>query len=112
MRTMEPVDSRLGLDAAGIVRRIGPRVQGLSVGDRVFAIGPGCFDTSMTLPAMQCARIPDHLPLEDAAVMPLAFSTAIRALIDLGQLKESQVRILCCSRTRNILLSYVIFRRS
>ncbi len=111
LRAIEPADSRLGLDAAGIVRRIGPRVQDLSVGDRVFAIGPGSFATSMAIPAMQCARLPDSLPLEEAATMPLAFATAIYSLMDLGQLKESQVRIVCSSRGQ-MSIAYVTSRPS
>ena len=83
--------SGLGLDAAGIVRRVGSHVTDLSPGNRVIALGSECFSTSVTMVRNCCARIPDELSLKDASTMPLAFATAIHSLIDVGQLKKSQV---------------------
>ena len=85
-----------GLDAAAIVRRVGSQVIDLSPGDRVMALGSGCFSTSATMVRECCARIPDELSLKDASAMPLAFSTIIHALIDVDQLEKTQVRFYHC----------------
>lgn len=81
----------MGLEAAGIVLRVGAQVQGLSPGDRIATFGPGAFATTMILPESRCIKIPDCLTLEDAAVMPLAFATALHGLCDLGNLQKNQV---------------------
>ncbi|KAH6658527.1 KR domain-containing protein [Truncatella angustata] len=78
----------LGLEASGVVRKIGPGVRDLSPGDRVFLIGEGCFSTELVLPRKLCAKIPDSLSFEDAATMPCVFTTVIHGLLELGRLKE------------------------
>lgn len=90
---LELPSSSMGLEASGIVTRVGRHVQDLSVGDRVLALSPGAFATSIILPASRCIRAPESLSLEDAATMPLVFSTVIHALCDVGQLKATQVRM-------------------
>ena len=81
----------MGLEAAGIVLRVGAQVQDLCPGDRVAAFGPGTFATSMILPGSRCIKIPDSLTLENAATMPLAFATALHGICDIGQLQKGQV---------------------
>lgn len=83
----------MGVDSAGVVRRIGSQVTGLSQGDRVISWCPGVLATSLIVPSLSCTRIPDDMSLEDASTLPLAFATAIYALIDIGQLRESHVSI-------------------
>ncbi|GIJ99998.1 type I iterative polyketide synthase [Aspergillus viridinutans] len=83
-------DSRLGLEAAGVVRKVGSEVTNCSPGDRVFVIGPGCFATTIVVAAARCTKIPDSLSIQDAATMPLVFSTVIHCLVDIGQLDKSQ----------------------
>ncbi|KAJ5770265.1 Acyl transferase/acyl hydrolase/lysophospholipase [Penicillium nucicola] len=80
----------MGLEAAGIVLRVGAQVRDLCPGDRVAAFGPGIFVTSTILPASRCIKIPDFLSLEDAATMPLAFATVLHGICDIGQLQKSQ----------------------
>ncbi|OJZ83788.1 hypothetical protein ASPFODRAFT_73203 [Aspergillus luchuensis CBS 106.47] len=87
---LELPSSSMGLEASGIVTRVGRDVQDLSLGDRVLALGPGAIATSIILPASRCVRAPESLSLEDAATMPLGFSTAIHGLCGVGQLKASQ----------------------
>lgn len=84
----------LGLETAGFVRRVGSNVKSLSVGNRVFALAPhGCITTNAILPAPLCVKIPDDLSFEEAATMPICFVTALRSLVDIGQLQKGQVRI-------------------
>lgn len=82
-----------GLDAAGVVCRVGSRITDLSAGDRVIVLASGCFSTSVTVARERCVRIPDELSLKEASTMPLAFSTAIYSLVDVGQLKKTQVGV-------------------
>ncbi|KAJ5339123.1 Acyl transferase/acyl hydrolase/lysophospholipase [Penicillium brevicompactum] len=90
LKLLDMPSTAMGLEGAGIVLQVGAQVQDLCVGDRVSALGPGTFATSMILPASQCVKIPECLLLEDAAAMPLSFATAIHGLCDVGQLKENQ----------------------
>ena len=84
----------LGLEAAGIVSRLGLGVHRLVEGDRVFALAPsGCFSTRAVLPASLCVKIPDSLSFEEAATMPICFATAIQSLINVGQAEKGQVSI-------------------
>ncbi|RCI09633.1 hypothetical protein L249_4165, partial [Ophiocordyceps polyrhachis-furcata BCC 54312] len=90
LRSKDLAAGRLGFDAAGIVRRVGSRVEHLSPGDRVFTLSPGCLSTSVVTSAARCVKVPDGLSLDDAATMPLVFSTVIYSLLDLAQLDKSQ----------------------
>jgi NADPH:quinone reductase-like Zn-dependent oxidoreductase len=83
----------IGTDAAGEVVEVGPGVTRFKVGDRVLghAVGverdhnnpaEGAFQHYTVLQANMAAQIPDDMPYENAAVLPLALSTAASALYD------------------------------
>lgn len=81
----------LGLEVAGIVRQVGPDVRDISIGDRVFAMPPiACAKSAVVVPSTLVERIPDNLTFEDAATMPICYSTVIESLINLGQLEKGQ----------------------
>ncbi|KAF6813125.1 polyketide synthase [Colletotrichum sojae] len=83
------VDSKftaIGLEAAGIVRAVGPEVKEMIPGDRVFAFGGGCFSTGLIISEKLCAKIPDALSFEEAATMPCVFSTVVHGLLDVARL--------------------------
>ncbi|KAK1976906.1 KR domain-containing protein [Colletotrichum cereale] len=83
--------SGFGAECAGVVTRTGKGVEGLSVGDRVMAMAAGgCLSTRVVLPALQVTKVPRHMGLEEAASIPACFSTAWRALCDLGRLESGQ----------------------
>lgn len=82
----------IGLEGSGIIRRIGPDVEGLQVSDRVLIFGRGCFTTRFVTSAKLCAKIPDNLSFEEAATMPCVYSTVIYSLMTVGQLERGQVR--------------------
>jgi NADPH:quinone reductase-like Zn-dependent oxidoreductase len=89
-----PEGPELGLEIAGHVRRVGKSVQNVAVGDRVVALAPhGCITTNCVLPAAVCVRIPAKMSFEEAATMPICFATAIKSLLELGQLEKGQVCI-------------------
>jgi NADPH:quinone reductase-like Zn-dependent oxidoreductase len=81
----------LGTDLAGEVVEVGPGVTRFKPGDRVLghAVGverdhnnpaEGAFQDYTVLQANMTATIPDSMPYESAAVLPLALSTAASAL--------------------------------
>lgn len=82
----------LGLEASGVVRRIGANVMGFRPGDRVSAMGSGLMCTKAIVPEQHCFAVPEEISLSDAATMPVAHSTAAYSLQVVGQLRRNQVR--------------------
>ena len=80
----------IGFEFAGVVEAIGTSVTSVSVGDRVFGSGLGCFGTRAVTAAHLVANIPAGMSFEAAATMPLAYLTALYALQDLGQVKAGE----------------------
>lgn len=71
-----------GLEIAGEVDALGPGVERLAVGDRVFGlVGGGGYAEAVVSHERALARIPDHLSFEDAAAIPEAFITAHDAIV-------------------------------
>lgn len=67
-------EAAVGYSAAGVVAEIGPEVRGLSVGDRVACAGGGHANHAevVSVPSNLCARVPDGVPLELAAMSTIA----------------------------------------
>ncbi|KAL9030209.1 MAG: hypothetical protein Q9196_001643 [Gyalolechia fulgens] len=80
-----------GLEGAGVVVRVGARVDDLRVGDRVFYIvheaGMANF---VRLPSSRAHRLPEGLDMVGAASLPIAYSTAITSLVEVGRLRRGQ----------------------
>lgn len=108
MDIVEAKDDEFGHEGAGIVRRIGPEVQDLKVGDRVMVVGSCLFGTQLVLSENLCERIPGGLSFTDAASMPCVFSTSIYSIFDVGNLKKGQVRSPQPSNFLYQLLTYFI----
>ena len=53
-------------------------------------LGSGSFATHIVLSEKLCAKIPDSLTFEDAAIMPAVFATAVCSLFHIGGLKKGQ----------------------
>lgn len=83
---------QLGLEASGVVRRVGLDVHDFQVGDKVGIVGSGMFQTRITVPIRQCWKLPESFPLDHAATMQVAYLTAMYALLHLAGLSEGQVR--------------------
>ncbi|MDP5209829.1 SDR family NAD(P)-dependent oxidoreductase [Microbulbifer sp. 2205BS26-8] len=79
----------LGDECSGIIRNVGPGVEGLAVGDRVAGFAFGFSSTIVTL-ADLVVPIPDHLGLQEAATIPMAFATAWYALHELGNMTAGE----------------------
>lgn len=83
-------DSKLGIDAAGIVRRVGSSVTKFKVGDKVAMYGHGAHRTIHRSRADFCAPIPDGMSFEQAATIPAVHATAWNALVRLAQVRKGQ----------------------
>jgi len=80
-----------GADMAGVVEAAGDGVDGLAVGDRVFATGLGLFENGtyaeyVVAPAESLAPLPEPVSFVDGAAAAMAFATAWRGLVDRGDL--------------------------
>lgn len=76
----------MGCECSGLITEIGDQVSGLRIGDRVAATCGGCYTTELVIPQAVCAKIPDQLSFEDAAIMMCVYCTAIYCLLDAGRL--------------------------
>jgi NADPH2:quinone reductase len=78
----------LGHDGAGFVEAVGPGVTRVKPGDRVaFCHGgigadPGTYATHAVVPAELLALIPEGVPFETAAALPLVAITAVEAVVE------------------------------
>ena len=83
-------DSKLGLDAAGIVCRVGSAVTKFKLGDRVAMYGHGAHKTLHRSRAAYCALIPEGMSFEQAATIPTIHGTAWNALVRLAKVQKGQ----------------------
>ncbi|KAJ9306417.1 hypothetical protein DTO217A2_4156 [Paecilomyces variotii] len=82
-----------GIEAAGIVRRVGADVSpdNLQVGDRVVCFcRKDAFSTYTTTLADVCVRIPDSLTFNQAGTMLIPYFTAIHSMINVGRVTKGQ----------------------
>ena len=71
-----------GLELAGEVEALGPGVERLAVGDRVFGlVGGGAYAEQLVTHERALAKIPQGMSFEDAAAVPEAFITAHDAIV-------------------------------
>ena len=80
-----------GLEAAGVVRRVGSQVKTLHVGDRVAVVEHNTFATTITTLEVLCVQIPDDLSFYEASTMFFPYITAMHSLMDVGGLVKNQV---------------------
>jgi len=84
----------LGHDVAGVITKIGARVQQFKVGDEVYARPTdhriGTFADFIAINEADLAIKPQKLSMEEAASIPLVGLTAWQALVEKGKLKKGQ----------------------
>lgn len=72
-----PLPSTLGLEGAGTVVEVGDGVDGVGVGDTVaWATVAGSYATRVAVPAAKLMLVPETIPLDVAAAVPLQGMTA------------------------------------
>jgi len=91
-----PAPLVLGHDGAGVVEAVGANVSGFQRGERVcFCHGGiggdfGTYAEYAVVPAEQLAKVPESVPLEIAAALPLVAITAWEALYDRARVTEGE----------------------
>lgn len=79
-----PRETRLGLDAAGVVEAVGPDVTRFQVGDRVFgdlfSFGSGAFAEYVAAREKAFLPIPEGMTFETAATLPHSAVLAVQGL--------------------------------
>ena len=86
-----PKDERVGVDFAGTVEAVGPRVTRLRPGAEVFGGKSGAFAEYVVVrEGRSVASKPAGLTFEEAASVPVAAVTALQGLRDKGQLRAGQ----------------------
>ncbi len=80
----------LGLECAGVVNAVGPGVEGLAVGDRVFGFAPQALSSHAVTAAHAVLPVPDGMSFVAAATIPVAYLTAVYALGTITKLKQGE----------------------
>ncbi|MEM7028587.1 MAG: NADPH:quinone oxidoreductase family protein [Chloroflexota bacterium] len=79
-------------EMSGEVIAVGKDVTEFDIGDRVFAGGMvwGCSKSEVCVPQQNVYQVPEEMPLQEAAVLPCVFGTAIHCLKDRARLKPGE----------------------
>ena len=80
----------VGIEASGVVRRVGSRAKRLRVGDEVVFIKGGCIANRVVVDQYKVFPKPARLSMEDAAASLSVYVTAYYALLHLARLREGQ----------------------
>jgi NADPH:quinone reductase-like Zn-dependent oxidoreductase len=84
----KPKNRIAGIDAAGVVEAAGPGVAGPRPGDRVLGFCPGAFAEYALAKADLVVPVPAGLTFEQAAAVPMAATTALRGIRDIGEVRS------------------------
>ncbi len=80
-----------GAEVGGIVRALGPEVEGFAVGDRVLASVPnGAFAERVATPAPATWKMPAAMSFEEGAALPIVYPTSYAALVYRANLKPGE----------------------
>jgi NADPH:quinone reductase-like Zn-dependent oxidoreductase len=82
-----PKQRTAGADGAGRVERVGANVTDLRAGDEVLGWFDGSFAEYASAPVDRVVPKPARLSFEEAAAVPMAGETALRAIRDVGQVQ-------------------------
>lgn len=94
----DPLPRVTGLDLAGDVAEVGPGVDDIAPGDRVFGMSNrfcgGVLAEYALFDREELGQAPKGLSLIESAAVPLAALTALQALRDLGRLEHGQALLI------------------
>lgn len=86
-------ETPVGLEAAGVVTRVGRGVTRFQPGDRAFGFTfNGAFSTHGRGSEGTLAKVPEDLSFSEAAVIPIVYTTAYACLYDIGDLRRRTSR--------------------
>lgn len=100
----------LGMELAGIVKRVGAAVTDFKVGDAVIGFAPACFSTRVITRTTAVAHQPTNWTDEEAATVPTTFFTVYYALQHLAQLEPGE-RILIHGASGGVGLAAIQYAR-
>jgi NADPH:quinone reductase-like Zn-dependent oxidoreductase len=86
----KPKSPVAGSDAAGVVEAVGANVRGLRPGDEVLGFFRGAFAEYACAAEDKVVPKPTSLTFEQAAAVPIAATTALRGIRDVGEVKAGQ----------------------
>jgi NADPH:quinone reductase-like Zn-dependent oxidoreductase len=86
----KPKTSVAGSDAAGVVESVGANVGGVRPGDEVLGFFRGAFAEDACAAEDKVVPKPASLTFEQAAAIPIAATTALRGIRDVGEVKAGQ----------------------
>ncbi len=86
----KPKNPVAGSDAAGVVEAVGANVRGFQAGDEVFGFFRGAFAEYARASETKVVPKPASLTFEQAAAIPIAATTALRGIRDVGEVKAGQ----------------------
>jgi acyl transferase domain-containing protein/acyl carrier protein/SAM-dependent methyltransferase len=81
----------LGLECTGIVRGLGPGVEGLAIGDRVMALAPAALRSHVVTEAHAVAPLPDALSFAAGATIPVTYLTVLYSLKTQARLEAGEL---------------------
>ncbi|MGC2855132.1 SDR family NAD(P)-dependent oxidoreductase [Novispirillum sp. DQ9] len=99
-----------GMEAGGVVTRVGPGVSDLAVGDEVLCFAPACFSSHITTAVTAVARKPSIMGFAEAATVPTVFFTVYYALHHLARLEAGE-RILIHGGAGGVGLAAIQYAR-
>ena len=80
----------LGLDAAGTIKQVGPKVTFVKPGDRVATFCPGAFKNLLRTHETLVQPLPEDMTFEVGASLPCVYITAYQSLIEIGRLSQGE----------------------
>lgn len=83
-------DTNIGMECAGIVSPVGSGVTKFRVGDRVFGLHSGCFQTRLRVDPRTFALTPASIDNEVAGSLMGQYQTAVQSLINVGRLQKDE----------------------
>jgi acyl transferase domain-containing protein/NADPH:quinone reductase-like Zn-dependent oxidoreductase/NADP-dependent 3-hydroxy acid dehydrogenase YdfG/acyl carrier protein len=107
---MYPGTAMPGSEIAGVVLETGPGTMGLKPGDRVLGLADGAFGPVVVTDARSLVPIPQGWSFAAAASVPVAFTTAWHALVDLAGARAGQ-RVLVHAATGGVGMAAVAIAR-
>jgi NADPH2:quinone reductase len=85
----------VGYNCAGVVRAAGANVTDRKPGDRVTALMPNGSHASMvSVASAQTWLVPDAVPIEQAACVPVAWGTAADCIHEFGRLQKGETALI------------------
>lgn len=86
-----------GYEFSGEIEKVGPGVQNLQAGERVFGGSFfGGYAGRIKVPANQVRKVPEQLSMEEAASIPVSFLTAYITLFDLARVRTGDKILIDC----------------